>query len=185
MILWNDEFLAQKIAVSVFPGIQGSVLMHAVAGKAVCLGEALKPEFVHYNRSVLENAKILASKLNEAGFRIVSGHTDTGLMLVDLSPKGLTGAEAAASLEKAGLACNKNLIPFDPLPAETASGIRLSSNAGTARGFGTKEFAQIAEWIVEILEGLALAGDNNIALERRVRRQVKELCSAFPIYQGI
>ncbi len=185
MILWNDEFLAQKIAVSVFPGVQGSVLMHAVAGKAVCLGEALKPEFGDYNRSVLENAKILASKLNEAGFRIVSGQTDTGLMLVDLSPKGLTGAEAAASMEKAGLACNKNLIPFDPLPAETASGIRLSSNAGTARGFGTKEFAQIAEWIAQLLDGLSMAGKDHAVMEQKVRQQVKDLCDAFPVYPDL
>ena len=185
IILTNDESKAGKIAASVFPGVQGSVLLHAVAGKAVCLGEALKPELREYNRRVLENARILASGLVEAGFRIVSGQTDTGLMLVDLTTKGLTGSEAVTSLEKAGLTCNKNLIPFDILPAEIASGIRLSTNSGTARGFGPCEFEYIAEWIAEALEGLIKASENNAVAECRIRQQVKELCLAFPIYHEI
>lgn len=185
IILANDQSIAEKIAVSVFPGVQGSVLLHAVAGKAVCLGEALQPEFREYNRRVLENAKILARGLAELGFRIVSGRTDTGLMLIDLTAKGLTGDSAAASLEKAGLTCNKNLIPFDTLPAEIASGIRLSTNAGTARGFGPDEFAKIVKWIDEVLGARVTAGGDNSAAESRVSRQIKELCRAFPIYDGL
>lgn len=184
IVLANDEAIARKIAASVFPGVQGSLLLHAIAGKAVCLGEALQPEFKTYNGQVLVNARTLAESLARAGYRIVSGRTDTGLMLVDLTAKGLDGARAVAALERAGLTCNKNLIPFDPLPAEIASGIRLAANAGTARGFGTAEFAQIAGWIAEVLDGLAENADN-AALESRIRKQVSALCRAFPIYPEI
>ncbi|MBF6649620.1 serine hydroxymethyltransferase [Methylobacter sp. BlB1] len=184
IILTNDETIAKKIAASVFPGVQGSLLLHAIAGKAVCLGEALQPEFKAYNAQVLANAKALAESLAKAGYRIVSGQTDTGLMLVDLTAKGLDGACAVVALERAGLTCNKNLIPFDPLPAEIASGIRLSANAGTTRGFGTAEFAQIAGWIAEVLDGLA-NNAGNAAVEAHVREQVSALCRAFPIYSEI
>jgi len=184
IVLANDEAIARKIAASVFPGVQGSLLLHAIAGKAVCLGEALQPGFKAYNGQVLANARALAEGLAKAGYRIVSGRTDTGLMLVDLTAKGLDGARAVAALERAGLTCNKNLIPFDPLPAEIASGIRLSANAGTTRGFGTAEFAQIAGWIAEVLNGLAENADN-AALESRIRKQVSALCRAFPIYPEI
>jgi glycine hydroxymethyltransferase len=184
IILTNDEMIAKKIAASVFPGVQGSLLLHAIAGKAVCLGEALQPEFKAYNGQVLANAKTLAESLAKAGYRIVSGQTDTGLMLVDLTAKGLDGARAVVALERAGLTCNKNLIPFDRLPAEIASGIRLSANAGTTRGFGTAEFAQIAGWIAEVLDGLA-RNAGNAAVEAHVREQVSALCRAFPIYSEI
>ena len=181
IVLANDEAIARKIAASVFPGVQGSLLLHAIAGKAVCLGEALQPEFKAYNGQVLANAKVLAESLAKAGYRIVSGQTDTGLMLVDLIAKGLNGARAVVALERAGLTCNKNLIPFDPLPAEIASGIRLSANASTTRGFGIAEFAQIAGWIAEVLDGLA-KNAGNVAAEAHVREQVSALCRVFPIY---
>jgi glycine hydroxymethyltransferase len=184
IVLANDEAIAKKIAASVFPGVQGSLLLHAIAGKAVCLGEALQPEFKAYNGQVLANAKALAESLAQAGYRIVSRQTDTGLMLVDLTAKGLNGARAVVALERAGLTCNKNLIPFDPLPAEIASGIRLSANAGTTRGFGTAEFERIAGWIAEVLDGLVKNADN-AAAEAHVREQVSALCRAFPIYSEI
>lgn len=184
IILANDEAIARKIDTSVFPGVQGSLLLHAIAGKAVCLGEALQPEFKAYNGQVLANAKALAEGLTKKGYRIVSGQTDTGLMLVDLTAQGLNGARAVAALERAGLICNKNLIPFDPLPAEIASGIRLSANAGTTRGFGTAEFVQIAGWIAEVLDGLAKNADN-AAMADRIRTQVSAVCRAFPIYPEI
>jgi glycine hydroxymethyltransferase len=184
IVLANDEAIARKIAAAVFPGVQGSLLLHAIAGKAVCLGEALQPEFKAYNGQVLANAKTLAGGLAKAEYRIVSGQTDTGLMLVDLTAKGLNGARAVVALERAGLTCNKNLIPYDPLPAEIASGIRLSASAGTTRGFGTAEFAQIAGWIAEVLDGLAENADN-AAVEGCIREQVTALCRAFPIYSEV
>jgi glycine hydroxymethyltransferase len=184
IVLANDEVIARKIAASVFPGVQGSLLLHAIAGKAVCLGEALQPEFKTYNGQVLANAKTLAGGLAKAGYRIVSGQTDTGLMLVDPTAKGLNGARAVVALEKAGLTCNKNLIPYDPLPAEIASGIRLSASAGTTRGFGTAEFAQIAGWIAEVLDGLVKNADN-AAVEGHIREQATALCRAFPIYSEV
>ena len=134
-MLWNDEALSKRINYGIFPGVQGSVMLHAVAGKAACLGEALRPEFKDYNQAVLDNARVLASALSDAAIRIVSVNTDTGLMLVDLSDRSVTGDVAATSLEHAGLAVNKNQIPFDPRPPEAPSGLRLSSNAGTTRGF--------------------------------------------------
>jgi glycine hydroxymethyltransferase len=182
LILTNDEGIAKKVAVAVFPGVQGSLLLHAIAGKAVCLGEALRPEFKEYNRRVLENARALAKSLGCSGVRIVSGQTDTGLMLVDLRPKGLMGAQAVVSLEAAGLTCNKNLIPFDPQPPEIASGLRLSSNAGTTRGFGPAEFERIGQWIAKVLDGLAANPRDNTAIETQVRAEVAALCQVFPIY---
>ncbi len=182
MVLWNDPALTRKINNAVFPGVQGSVILHAVAGKAACLAEALRPEFSAYNRAVLDNAQALAEELTAAGLRLVAGGTDTGMMLVDLRPMGLTGQPASEALEAAGLTCNKNVIPFDPEPPEVASGLRLSSNAGTARGFGTHDFRQIGRWIGQVLDGLARDSGGNRALEAAVREEVSALCRRFPIY---
>lgn len=182
IVLTNDEKLARKIDAAVFPGVQGSTILHAIAAKAVCLGEALKPEFRTYNERVLENARELAESLERQDFRLVSGGTDSGLMLVDLRPKGIRGQQASEILEEAGLTCNKNLIPFDPEPAEVASGLRLSVNAGTTRGFGTEEFQQIGIWIGRALDGLRTAGAHDHAAVTAVRNEVAELCKRFPIY---
>ncbi len=182
MILWNDPALSRKIDNAVFPGIQGSVLLHAVAGKAAGLGEALRPEFKAYNQAVLDNAASLAAALTAAGLRLVTGGTDSGLMLVDLRAKGLTGQPASEALEAAGLTCNKNVVPFDPEPPEVASGLRLSSNAGTARGFDTAAFARIGRWIAQVLDGLAADPEDRQALRPAVRREVAALCRRFPIY---
>ena len=184
IVLADDAKLGKKLDAGVFPGVQGSVMLHAVAGKAVCLGEALKPEFRGYNEAVLANARALAASLVDRGFRLVSGGTDTGLMLVDLTPKGLRGQRASESLEAAGLTCNKNTIPFDPNPPEDPSGLRLSSNAGTARGFGAEDFAEIGGWIGEVLDGVVADPDDNRAVEARVREEVGELCRRYPIYPG-
>ena len=177
MILWNDPALTGRIDAGVFPGVQGSVMLHAVAGKAACLGEALRPEFVAYQRAALENAQIMAQTLADAGARIVSGGTDTTLLLVDLTAIGVGGDIAAKALERAGLAVNKNLIPFDPAPPEAPSGLRLSSNAGTARGFGVDAFERIARWIARVLR--APGDEREIAV---VRAEVQALCAAHPIY---
>jgi glycine hydroxymethyltransferase len=177
MVLWNDEGLSRRIDAGVFPGVQGSVMLHAVAGKAACLGEALRPAFRAYNEAVLANARALAATLQQAGPRIVTGGTDMGLMLVDLSRLGLTGDVAAKALEKAGLAVNKNMIPFDPRPPEAPSGLRLSSNAGTTRGFGVSEFVRIGEWIARVLRDPA-----DIHAIHSVREEVLALCRAFPVY---
>ena len=175
--LWNDEALSDRINCGIFPGVQGSVLMHAVAGKAACLGEALRPEFSAYNRAVVDNAQALAAALAEFGLRIVSGGTDTGLMLVDLTPRGVTGDVAAKALERAGLAVNKNMIPFDPRPPEAPLGLRLSSNAGTTRAFGVDEFRAVADWIDRVL-----ADPSDAATLQRVRAEVSALCARHPIY---
>jgi glycine hydroxymethyltransferase len=177
MVLWNDESFSSRINAGIFPGVQGSVLLHGVAGKAACLGEALRPEFAAYNHAVIENAQALARALAGKGLRIVTGGTDTGLMLVDLSTRGATGDVAAKALERAGLAVNKNMIPFDPLPPEAPSGLRLSSNAGTTRGFGVTEFERIARWIDEILR--ALSDERGLAA---IRAEVAALCAKHPIY---
>lgn len=177
MALWNDDSLTKRIDAGVFPGVQGSVMLHAVGAKAACLGEALRPDFRAYNEAVLANARALARSLQNAGLRIVSGGTDTGLMLVDLTATGVTGDVAAKALEKAGLAVNKNMIPFDPRPPEAPSGLRLSSNAGTARGFGAAEFERIGGWIANILRDPADA-----EAVAQTRAQVLALCGAFPIY---
>jgi len=185
MILWNDPALSRLIDSGVFPGVQGSVMLHAVAGKAACLGEALEPAFRGYNEAVMENARVLAETLAGAGLRLVAGGTDTGLMLVDLRPKGLTGQPASEALEAAGLTCNKNVIPFDPQPPEVASGLRLSTNAGTARGFGAHEFRQAGRWIARVLEGLAADPDDRQSLRPVVRQKVAALCRRFPIYDAV
>ena len=184
IVLTNDAALAKKIDSAVFPGVQGSVLLQGVAGKAVCLGEALKPEFARYQRAALENAGAMAGAVAASGLRLVSGGTDVTLMLVDLSAKGIGGQRASESLEAAGLTVNKNVIPNDRRPATDPSGLRLSSNAGTARGFGAAEFRQIGRWIGEVLDGLARQANDNAETERRVRAQVSALCRRFPIYPG-
>jgi glycine hydroxymethyltransferase len=186
MILSNDEELGKKINSAVFPGLQGGPLMHVIAAKAVALGEALKPEFRAYAKGVVENAKALAATLQARGLDIVSGGTDTHLMLVDLRPKKLTGRAAELSLDHAGLTCNKNGIPFDPEKPAVTSGIRLGSPAGTTRGFGPAEFRQIGELIGDVLDGLANSnsGDNNAA-EGAARAKVAELCRRFPVYPGL
>jgi glycine hydroxymethyltransferase len=182
MILCNDEEMAKRINSSVFPGNQGGPLMHVIAAKAVALGEALRPEFRDYSRRVVENAKALAATLVEGGSAIVSGGTDTHLMLVDLRPKKLTGKAAEASLERAGLTCNKNGIPFDPEKPTITSGIRLGTPAGTTRGFGVAEFREVGRLITDVLDGLAKNPDDNGAAERAARSKVSELCRRFPIY---
>ena len=182
MIMTNDEDLAKKIDSAVFPGLQGGPLMHAVAAKAVALGEALRPSFRVYAQAVADNARTLAETLLDGGLDIVSGGTDTHLMLVDLRPMGLTGNVAEKSLERAGLTCNKNGIPFDPEKPGVTSGIRLGSPAATTRGFGQDEFREVGRMIVDVLRGLSANRDDNSAAETAVRSQVLELCRRFPIY---
>jgi glycine hydroxymethyltransferase len=182
MILTNDPEIGKKINSAIFPGTQGGPLMHMIAGKAVALGEALRPDFKAYARAVVDNAKTLAATLMEGGLDIVSGGTDTHLLLVDLRPKKLTGNVAEKALERAGLTCNKNGIPFDPEKPTVTSGVRLGSPAGTTRGFGQAEFRQVGEMIVEVLNGLAANGDNNAAVESSVRARVEDLCRRFPVY---
>jgi len=182
MILSNDEEIGKKINSAVFPGLQGGPLMHVIAAKAVMLGEALRPEFKVYSQAVVDNARTLARTLVEGGLDIVSGGTDTHLMLVDLRPKKLTGNVAEKSLERAGMTCNKNAIPFDPEKPMVTSGIRLGTPAGTTRGFGAEEFRQIGGMIVEVLDGLAANGENNGKVEEAVAARVAELCRRFPVY---
>ena len=177
LVLWNDPALSSSIDAGIFPGVQGSVMLHAVAGKAACFGEALRPEFKIYGQSVLDGARALARTLAEGGLRIVTGGTDLGLMLADLSVKRMTGELAAKALERAGLAVNKNLIPFDPHPPEAPSGLRLSSNAGAARGFSEDEFRQIGRWILRVLA--APANERGIDA---IREEIRALCARHPIY---
>ena len=185
MILTNREDLAKKINSAVFPGLQGGPLMHVIAGKAVALGEALKPEFKEYAKSVVANAKVLGETLVERGLNLVSGGTDTHLVLVDLRPKGLTGKAAEKSLERAGMTCNKNGIPFDPEKPTVTSGVRLGTPAGTTRGFGVEEFKTVANLIGDVLDGLAQNPDDNTAAEEKAHKTVLELCRRFPIYEGL
>jgi glycine hydroxymethyltransferase len=182
IILSNDEALGKKINSAVFPGLQGGPLMHAIAGKAAGFGEALRPEFRRYTEQVIRNAQVLSEGLINRGLDIVSGGTDTHLVLVDLRPKGLTGNISEVSLENAGVTCNKNGVPFDPQPPMVTSGVRLGAPAGTTRGFGETEFAQIAELIGDVLDGLAKNPEDNQMVENKVREDVRELCRAFPIY---
>jgi glycine hydroxymethyltransferase len=184
MVLCNDEEIAKKINSAVFPGLQGGPLEHVIAAKAVALGEALQPAFKAYARAVLDNARVLAASLVERGLAIVSGGTDSHLMLVDLRPKRLTGKLAEAALERAGITCNKNGIPFDPEKPTITSGIRLGSPAATTRGFGEGEFRQLGEMIAEVLDGLAANGEDNNAVEAAARRKVSALCGRFPVYPG-
>jgi glycine hydroxymethyltransferase len=181
LILTNDKKLAKKIDSAVFPGLQGGPLMHVIAAKAVAFGEALRPEFKAYARAVKENARALAESLQKAGFKIVSNGTDSHLMLVDLTPKGVSGAVAEVALERAGITTNKNNIPNDPLPPMQTSGLRVGSPAGTTRGFGPGEFRQVGQWIGEVLDAVA-AGDESGAVEARVRGEVLALTKRFPIY---
>jgi glycine hydroxymethyltransferase len=182
MILANDEEIGKKINSAVFPGLQGGPLMHVIAGKAVALGEALRPEFKAYAKAVVENARLLARTLVEGGLDIVSGGTDSHLMLVDLRPKKVTGRDAEKALERAGLTCNKNGIPFDPEKPTVTSGIRLGTPAGTTRGFRHAEFREVGNLIVEVLDAMAGKPDGDAAVERRVREKVAALCARFPIY---
>jgi glycine hydroxymethyltransferase len=183
MILTNDEALAKKFNSAVFPGLQGGPLMHVIAAKAVAFGEALQPDFKLYSQAVLDNAKALASRLNERGCNLVSGGTDTHLALVDLTPLGVTGKDADEALERAAITCNKNGIPNDPLPPMKTSGIRVGSPAGTTRGFGVKEFRDIADMIADVLDGLRQKGEHGDAeVEANVRARVRALCERFPIY---
>jgi len=182
MILSNDAELGKKINSAIFPGIQGGPLMHVIAGKAVAFGEALTPEFKQYARQVVDNARVLADTLVRRGLDIVSGGTDSHLMLVDLRPKKLTGKAAEASLERAGMTCNKNGIPFDPEKPTITSGVRLGTPAATTRGFGVEEFRQVGELIGDVLDGLAQNPENNAEAEARARAEVTALCRRFPIY---
>lgn len=184
MVLTNDEAIAKKINSAVFPGLQGGPLMHVIAAKAVAFGEALQPEFKTYAAAIVENAKVLAATLKERGAAIVSGGTDTHLALVDLTPLGVTGKDADEALERAGITCNKNGIPNDPLPPVKTSGIRVGSPAGTTRGFGTAEFREIGNMVADVLDGLAKKGEAGDAeVEAAVRERVRALCARFPIYQ--
>ena len=185
LILSVDAEIGKKIDSAVFPGLQGGPLMHAIAAKAVALGEALRPSFRTYARNVVDNAALLASVLLEQGFDIVSGGTDTHLILVDLRPKKLTGKAAELSLDNAGITCNKNAVPFDPEKPTITSGIRLGTAAGTTRGFGPAEWRLVGELIGEVLDGLAARPEDNSAVEDSVRGRVAELCRRFPIYPGL
>lgn len=183
IILSNDETLGKKINSAVFPGLQGGPLMHAIAGKAVAFGEALKPQFETYIQNVVSNARVLGEVLLDRGVDLVSGGTDTHLVLVDLRPKGLTGDITEISLENAGITCNKNGVPFDPEKPMVTSGVRLGTPAGTTRGFGEGEFRKIGHFIGDVLDGLASNRNDNSDIEARVRSDVRDLCRAFPIYK--
>ena len=183
IILSNDETLGKKINSAVFPGLQGGPLMHAIAGKAVAFGEALKPQFGTYIQNVVSNARVLGEVLLDRGVDLVSGGTDTHLVLVDLRPKGLTGDITEISLENAGITCNKNGVPFDPEKPMVTSGVRLGTPAGTTRGFGEGEFRKIGHFIGDVIDGLASNRNDNSDIEARVRSDVRDLCRAFPIYK--
>jgi len=187
MVLSNDPELARRIDSAIFPGLQGGPMMHVIAAKAAAFEEALRPEFATYSRAVVDNARVLAATLTERGLAIVTGGTDTHLLLVDLRPKGLTGDVVEKALERAGITCNKNAVPFDPQRPTVTSGIRLGSPAGTTRGFGLAEFRRIGELIGDVIDAVAASddggGDGDI--ERRVRDEVLAMCGRFPIYRGL
>ena len=186
MILTNNEDIARKVNSAIFPGIQGGPLMHVIAAKAVAFAEALRPEFRAYAGQVIANAQALADELMKGGLAIVTGGTDTHLMLVDLRPKGVKGNATEKALGRAQITCNKNGIPFDPEKPTVTSGVRLGTPAGTTRGFGEAEFRQIGRWIVEVVDGLAAQGEEgNAAVEAAVKTKVEALCKAFPIYPGL
>ena len=182
IVLTNNPDHAKKINSAVFPGLQGGPLMHVICAKAVAFGEALKPEFKNYIDSVVRNSKVLSDVMLERGLAVVSGGTDTHLVLVDLRPKNLTGKAAERSLENAGITCNKNGVPFDPESPFVTSGIRLGSPAGTSRGFGENEFREIGNLIGDVLDGLSQNPDDNSKVESEVKLKVKALCDKFPIY---
>ncbi|GAA3864767.1 serine hydroxymethyltransferase [Celeribacter arenosi] len=186
MILTNDVEIAKKVNSAIFPGIQGGPLMHVIAAKAVAFGEALRPEFKSYAAQVIENAQALADQLMKGGLDIVTGGTDTHVLLVDLRPKGVKGNATENALGRAHITCNKNGIPFDPEPPMVTSGVRLGTPAGTTRGFGVAEFRQIADWIVEVVDGLAANGeDGNGEVEAKVKAEVEALCARFPLYPDL
>jgi glycine hydroxymethyltransferase len=186
MILTNDEAIAKKVNSAIFPGIQGGPLMHVIAAKAVAFGEALRPEFKTYQKQVRANAVALADQLMKGGLDIVSGGTDTHLMLVDLRPKGVKGNVADKALGRAHITCNKNGIPFDPEKPTVTSGLRLGTPAGTTRGFGEAEFREIADMIIEVIDGIAANGeDGNGAVEAAVKAKAEALCARFPIYDTL
>ena len=186
LILTNDEALAKKFNSSIFPGIQGGPLMHVIAAKAVAFGEALTPEYKTYIKAVVDNAKALGETLKTGGLDLVSGGTDTHVLLVDLRPKGVTGKAAEAALGRANMTCNKNGVPFDPEKPMITSGVRLGSPAATTRGFGVAEFELVGEYILEVLDGLAANGEEgNAAVEASVAAKVIELTDRFPIYPGL
>lgn len=183
MILTNDEAIAKKVNSAIFPGIQGGPLMHVIAAKAVAFGEALRPEFKSYQKQVRANAVALADELMKGGLDIVTGGTDTHVMLVDLRPKKVKGNETDAALGRSSITCNKNGIPFDPEKPTVTSGVRLGTPAGTTRGFKEDEFREIGRMIVEVVDGLAKNGaDNNEEAEASVRTKVSDLCARFPLY---
>jgi glycine hydroxymethyltransferase len=183
MVLTNDADIAKKVNSAVFPGIQGGPLMHVIAGKAVAFGEALKPTFKTYAQAVIDNANVLAQTLKSGGLDIVSGGTDTHLMLVDLRPKGVKGNDTEKALERAYITCNKNGVPSDPEKPMVTSGVRVGSPAATTRGFGKHEFKQVGAWMIEVVDALAKGGDTS-AIETKVREEVKALTARFPIYAG-
>lgn len=182
LILTSDAGMAKKIDSAVFPGLQGSTLLNAIAAKAVCLGEALQPEFTVYAERVLANARALAGMLTDLGITLVTGGTDTPLMLADLRPLGLTGSATSDSLETAGLTCNKNAVPGDTRPPNVTSGLRFGVSAVTTRGFNAKELGATGEWIAEVIHGLAANPDSQRKCEAHVRHKVLSLCQRFPIY---
>ncbi len=182
MILSNSEELGKKFNSAMFPGLQGGPLMHVIAGKAVAFGEALKPEFKEYGKSVIDNARALSEVLVKRGLAIVTGGTDSHMALVDLRPKKLTGKDAERSLENAGLTCNKNAVPFDPEKPAITSGVRLGTPAATTRGFGVEEFKMVGEMIGDVLDSLSKNPENNSVAEKEIAKKVAELCSRFPIY---
>ncbi len=182
MILSNNEDFVKKLNSAIFPGLQGGPLMHVIAGKAVAFGEALKPEFKTYASQVVENAQALAETLVKGGVDIVTGGTDTHLMLVDLRPKGLKGNAVEKALERAGMTCNKNGIPFDPEKPMVTSGVRLGTPAGTTRGFGADEFRHVGEMIIQVLDAMAADPDETAAVEASVRERAEALCKKYPIY---
>lgn len=181
-VLTNDEDIAKKINSAVFPGLQGGPLMHVIAGKAVAFGEALRPDFKTYIDNVLANAQALGEVLKTGGVDLVTGGTDNHLLLVDLRPKGLKGNQVEHALERAGITCNKNGIPFDPEKPTVTSGVRLGTPAGTTRGFGVTEFREIGRLIVEVLDALRAAPEGDATTEQRVRKEIFALCERFPIY---
>ncbi len=186
MILTNDEAIAKKINSAIFPGIQGGPLMHVIAAKAVAFGEALRPEFKSYQAQVIKNAQAMADQLVKGGLDIVTGGTDTHLMLVDLRPKGVKGNATEKALGRAHITCNKNGIPFDTEKPTITSGVRLGTPAGTTRGFGEAEFRLVGQWIVEVVDGLAANGEEgNAEVEAEVKTKVEALCMRFPIYPDL
>ena len=186
MILTNDEAIAKKVNSAIFPGIQGGPLMHVIAAKAVAFGEALRPEFKDYAAQVITNAQALSDQLIKGGLDTVTHGTDTHVVLVDLRPKGVKGNATEKALGRAHITCNKNGVPFDPEKPTVTSGIRLGSPAGTTRGFGEEEFRQIADWIIEVVDGLAANGeDGNGDVEEKVKAEVAQLCARYPLYPDL